>query len=61
MKFVSFEDATGIYETVLFPKVYNRFRHMLNEMQPYLLKGKTEQDFTASDLAVHRIAFLDIP
>jgi len=59
MKFVSFEDTTGIYETVLFPKVYNRFCHMLNEMRPYLLKGKVEQDFTAVTLTVHWIEFLD--
>ena len=59
MKFVSFEDTTGIYETVLFPKVYNRFCHMLNEMRPYLLKGKVEQDFTAITLTVHWIEFLD--
>jgi error-prone DNA polymerase len=59
MKFVSFEDTTGIYETVLFPKVYNRFCHMLNEMRPYLLKGKVEEDFTAVTLTVHWIEFLD--
>jgi DNA polymerase III alpha subunit len=59
MKFVSFGDTTGIYETVLFPKVYHRFCHMLNEMQPYVLKGKVEQDFTALTLTVHWIEFLD--
>jgi error-prone DNA polymerase len=59
MKFVSFEDTTGIYETVLFPKVYDRFCHMLNEMRPYLLKGKVEQDFTAVTLTVNGIGFLD--
>jgi DNA polymerase III alpha subunit len=59
MKFVSFEDTSGNYETVLFPKVYNRFCHMLNEMRPYLLKGKVEEDFTAVTLTVHWIEFLD--
>jgi len=59
MKFVSFEDTTGIYETVFFPKIYNRFCHMLNEMRPYLLKGKVEQDFTAVTLTVNGIGFLD--
>lgn len=37
----------------LFPKVYNRFCHMLNEMRPYLLKCKVEQDFNAVTLTVH--------
>jgi DNA polymerase III alpha subunit len=59
MKFVSFEDTTGIYETVLFPKVYHQFCHILNDMRPYLLKGKVEQDFTAITLTVHWIGFLD--
>jgi len=59
MKFVSFEDTTGIYETVFFPKVYHRFCHMLNELRPYLLKGKVEEDFTAVTLTVTGIEFLD--
>ena len=59
MKFVSFEDTTGIYETVFFPKEYPRVCLMLNEMRPYLLKGKVEQDFTAVTLTVHCINFLD--
>jgi error-prone DNA polymerase len=57
MKFVSFEDTTGIYETVFFPKVYHRFCHMLNDMRPYILKGKVEEDFTAVTLTVHWIGF----
>jgi len=32
---------------------------MLNEMRPYLLKGKVEQDFTAITLTVNGIEFLD--
>jgi len=58
MKFVSFEDTTGIYETVFFPKVYHRFCHMLNDARPYILKGKVEQDFTAITLTVEWIDFL---
>jgi error-prone DNA polymerase len=59
MKFVSFEDTTGLYETVFFPKVYNQFCHMLNERRPYILKGKVEEDFGSISLAVHWIRFLD--
>ncbi|MBN2032889.1 MAG: DNA polymerase III subunit alpha [Deltaproteobacteria bacterium] len=58
MKFVSFEDTTGLYEAVFFPKIYDRFCHMLSEMRPYLLKGKVEEDFTAVTLTVHWIGFL---
>ena len=59
MKFVSFEDTTGLYETVFFPKVYNQFCHMLNEMRPYILKGKVEEDFGSIVMTVNWIGFLD--
>jgi error-prone DNA polymerase len=53
MKFVSFEDQTGIYETVLFPKVYNQYCHTLNASRPYILKGKVDEDFGAITITVH--------
>ncbi len=59
MKFVSFEDTTGLYEAVLFPKVYHQCCHMLNEMRPYVLKGRVEKDFGAISLTVQGIEFLD--
>jgi len=59
MKFLSFEDQTGIYETVLFPKVYHQCCHMLNATRPYILKGKVEEAFGAITLTVHGIDFLD--
>jgi error-prone DNA polymerase len=59
MKFISFEDATGIYETVLFPGVYHRFCHMLNDTGPYILKGKVKKDFGAITMTVHWLSFLD--
>jgi DNA polymerase III alpha subunit len=59
MKFVSFEDQTGIYDTVLFPKVYNRYCHMLNAERPYVLKGKVEETFSAITLTVNWIGFLN--
>ena len=59
MKFVSFEDQTGIYETVLFPKVYNRYCHMLNASRPYIMKGKVEENSGAITITVNWIGFLD--
>jgi len=32
---------------------------MLNEMRPYFLKGKVEEDFTAVTLTVNWIEFMD--
>ena len=54
-------DTTGLYETVFFPKVYDRYCHMLNTSRPYILKGRVEEDFTALTLTVTWIAFLDRP
>ncbi len=59
MKFVSFEDPTGIYETVFSPKVYNRFCHIINAARPYILKGRVEEDFGAINITVKWIGFLD--
>jgi len=59
MKFVSFEDTAGLYETVFFPKAYNQFCHILNEMRPYILKGKIEEDFGSITMTVIWIGFLD--
>jgi error-prone DNA polymerase len=59
MKFISFEDTTGIYETVLFPAVYHRFCHLLDASRPYILKGRVEEDRGAITLNISRLDFLD--
>lgn len=59
MKFISFEDQTGIYETVLFPKEYNRFCHMLNSVWPYILKGRIEESLGSLTMTVNWVGFLD--
>jgi error-prone DNA polymerase len=59
MKFVTFEDQTGIYETVFFPKAYHRFCHMLNAERPYLLKGTVQENRGAITMTVNWIGFLD--
>jgi len=59
MKFVSFEDSTGIYETVFFPKVYHCYCHMLNTSRPYIIKGRVEEDFGSINVNVGWIGFLD--
>jgi error-prone DNA polymerase len=59
MKFISFEDTTGLYETAFFPKVYNQFCYMLHGLRPYILKGRVEEDFGSITLTVSWIGFLD--
>ncbi|MFQ5481582.1 MAG: DNA polymerase III subunit alpha [Nitrospinaceae bacterium] len=47
MKFISLEDPTGIFEVTLFPKVYNRFGHLLRSKGPFVVKGRVEDDHGA--------------
>jgi error-prone DNA polymerase len=56
MEFVSFEDETALYETVLFPETYRRFHHLLYDERPLLLQGIVECDHGAITLTVERIS-----
>ncbi|MBW1723111.1 MAG: DNA polymerase III subunit alpha [Deltaproteobacteria bacterium] len=59
MKFISFEDPTGLYETVFFPETYARFCHILSPHCGYVLKGKVEESFGALSLTVYWIGLLE--
>jgi len=59
MKFISFEDTTGLYESVLFPTVYHRFCHLLSGSRPYILEGRVEEDFGSITLTLDWMGFLD--
>jgi len=56
MEFVSFEDETAIFEAVLFPEAYRRFRHFLFEDRPLWVSGLVERDRGAITLTVERIS-----
>ena len=59
MKFISFEDTTGLYETVFFPAVYRRYGHMLSEPRACILKGKVSEDAGAVCVVVNHVRFPD--
>jgi DNA-directed DNA polymerase III PolC len=61
MKFLSFEDETGMVETVFFPKSYAAFCHMLNYGKPYLLYGKVESNWGAITLNVEKTRSIPSP
>jgi len=42
MKFMTLEDSHGIVEIVLFPKVYQRFGHLLRSYGPYVVRGRVD-------------------
>nr|WP_320016441.1 DNA polymerase III subunit alpha [uncultured Desulfobacter sp.] len=58
MKFLTFEDDTGLVEAVFFPKAYTRFSHILDDGYPYLLSGKVENEWGAITLTVNQVCRL---
>ncbi|HUW70933.1 MAG TPA: DNA polymerase III subunit alpha [bacterium] len=61
MDFVSLEDETALYETVLFPEAYTRWRHMLFSPQPLIVSGLVCDDQGALSIQVSTLAPLDAP
>jgi len=55
MEFVSFEDETAIYETVLFPEEYRSLSRVLDGVRPYVIEGIVEEDQGAVSLTVKSI------
>jgi error-prone DNA polymerase len=56
MQFVTFEDETSLFETVLFPAVYSRFYHMPgSDRAAFHLTGKVVEEFGAITLEVKKI------
>jgi len=58
MEFISFEDASALYETVFFPQAYARFCHILNRSRPYVLTGVVEEEFGVCTLTVDSVCLL---
>ncbi len=56
MNFVSFEDESALFETVLFPDSYERYRAYLFEQGPLWLKGRVEEDQAARYLTIKSIS-----
>jgi error-prone DNA polymerase len=52
MEFFTFEDKTGIFETVFFPKPFRRFCQDLDMNHAYLLHGLVESEFGVVSLNV---------
>ena len=55
MEFVTFEDETGIFETVFFPNIYKTSAAMLSRFTAFLLSGKVTEEFGVAILEVQRI------
>ncbi|MDR3568777.1 MAG: DNA polymerase III subunit alpha [Syntrophobacteraceae bacterium] len=53
MEFFTFEDLSGIFETVFFPKPFARFCQDLDMSHVYQLHGLVESEFGVATLTVH--------
>jgi len=59
MQFATFDDGSGLIETVLFPDVHRRRGHVLFDPGPFLLRGKVEAEFGAVTLTVTNLERLE--
>lgn len=59
MQFVSFEDETALFDTVLFPDVHGKYRHLLWLDVPLLLCGRVDCTRGAYSLEVTSLVRLD--
>ena len=58
MSFVTFEDETGLVETVLFPGVFRRDGYLLYSPGPFAIRGKVEEEFGAVTVNVQGLRLL---
>jgi DNA polymerase-3 subunit alpha/error-prone DNA polymerase len=58
MSFLSFEDETGMYETVIFPQVYDQYHTLLFDQRPLVVYGKAVDDHEALTVEVGKIEIL---
>jgi DNA polymerase-3 subunit alpha/error-prone DNA polymerase len=55
MSFLSLEDETALYETVIFPQVYEQYNRLLFDQRPLLVWGRVWEDLGAVSFEVQRI------
>jgi DNA polymerase III alpha subunit len=58
MVFVTLEDEHSLFEAVLFPAVYARYRHGIDGAGVLLLCGRVEQELGATSVTVRRLSRL---
>ena len=55
MEFLTFEDETGLVETVFFPRVYRRYAQTLSSGQAFMLQGMVEEEYGTVTLTVEKL------
>ncbi|TAH36437.1 MAG: DNA polymerase III subunit alpha [Planctomycetota bacterium] len=59
MLFLTFEDTSALYETVMFPQVYRRLAPWVLTAGPYLLEGVPRDDYGAITVTVSDLRLLE--
>ncbi len=59
MEFATFDDGTGLIETVLFPDVYRARGHVLFDQGPFLFRGRVEEEFGAVTVTITHLERLE--
>jgi DNA polymerase III alpha subunit len=55
MEFVTFEDETGLVETVFFPNVYKAYASILEYHEGFLISGVIQEEFGVATLEVRKL------
>jgi error-prone DNA polymerase len=55
MAFLTLEDTTGLYDTTLFPDIFQQYGPLLTNERPLLLHGKVEEEFGAITLTITQL------
>jgi DNA polymerase-3 subunit alpha/error-prone DNA polymerase len=58
MSFLTFEDETALFETVIFPEVYDRYGRLLFDQRPVLVYGRVAEDWGAVSVVVGKVEVL---
>jgi DNA polymerase III alpha subunit len=59
MQFATFDDGSGLIETVLFPEVHRTRGHVLFDQGPFVFRGKVEAEFGAVTVTVTHLDRLE--
>ena len=61
MAFITFEDETSLYETIMFPREYRRYAPMISAPGPFVVTGEVTEDLGTLTVAITDLQLLAVP
>ena len=55
MTFLTLEDTTGLYDTTIFPDIFQQYGPLLTNERPLLLHGRVEEEFGTITLTITKL------